>query len=519
MEAYLIKSTACLLILFLFYKLVLENETMHRFKRFYLLGSILISVIIPWITFTTYVPALTASMPSVISDSVIVISSESKETTHYLPAILWTLYGIGVLFFSIRFFRNLKDLVLKIRNNPKVKQNNITTVLLQKEITPHTFFSYIFLNKRQFEAHTIPSEVLLHEQTHALQKHSIDILCIELIQIVFWFNPLVYFLKHAIKLNHEFLADQAVIQKGIKPNTYQNLLLAFSSNVTPLLANSINYSSIKKRFTVMKTKTSKRQALIRAFFLLPLVALLVFGFSTKETIQKKTTTTHSEQISSPNTPEKASPKQLAEYNKLARKYNAMDLENMVVKKKDMNRLHVIYNLMTTAQRKSAVAFPRFAPLPPAPDAPVVKKGVNDTDKNIPPPPPAPKTSGLQKATDAEIEIYNRLANKYKFATQNRMAVQKEEVNTLNLIYSKMTVSQQQKALPYPTFPPPPPGAFPAPDPAGYIIQMAKKGATFYIGNELITTEKAIEVIRENNSFQFEVKNENSKNPIVIFIGC
>lgn len=269
----------------------------------------------------------------------------------------------------------------------------------------------------------------------------------------------------------------------------------------------------------MKTKTSKRQALIRAFFLLPLVALLVFGFSTKETIQKKTTTTHSEQISSPNTPEKASPKQLAEYNKLARKYNAMDLENMVVKKKDMNRLHVIYNLMTTAQRKSAVAFPRFAPLPPAPDAPVVKKGVNDTDKNIPPPPPAPKTSGLQKATDAEIEIYNRLANKYKFATQNRMAVQKEEVNTLNLINSKMTVSQQQKALPYPTFPPPPPGAFPAPDPAGYIIQMAKKGATFYIGNELITTEKAIEVIRENNSFQFEVKNENSKNPIVIFIGC
>lgn len=267
----------------------------------------------------------------------------------------------------------------------------------------------------------------------------------------------------------------------------------------------------------MKTQTSKRQALLRAFVVLPVVAILIFGFSKKEVVQKKVAITQIE--SAKSNLENTTPEQLAEYNKLARKYNAMDLENMVVKKKDMDRLHVLYNLMTTAQRKSAVAFPRFAPLPPAPDAPVVKKGVNDTDNNIPPPPPAPEASGLKKATDAEIETYNHLANKYKFAAQNKMAVQKEEVNTLNLIYSKMTVSQQQKALPYPNFPPPPPGAFPAPDPAGYIIDMAEKGATFYIGNELITTEKAIEVIRENNSFQFEVKNENSENPIVLLIGC
>jgi len=139
--------------------------------------------------------------------------------------------------------------------------------------------------------------VILHEQTHATQKHSLDILFIELLQIVFWFNPFLYFIKHSIKLNHEFLADRAVLNKGIATSTYQNILLAFSSNAhTPPLANSINYSStrlielftkqsfgqVKKRFTIMKTHTSKRAVWLRTLLLLPLITLVLYGFSNRE---------------------------------------------------------------------------------------------------------------------------------------------------------------------------------------------------------------------------------------------
>src|SRR5690606_16202849 len=117
------------------------------------------------------------------------------ESINYWPFALWTIYGLGVLFFGVKFFRNLFSLIQKIRTNPKYRNSGFINVLLSETVIPHTFFSYIFLNKKQFEHDEIPPEVLLHEQTHALQKHSLDVIFVELLQIVFWFNPLFYFIK------------------------------------------------------------------------------------------------------------------------------------------------------------------------------------------------------------------------------------------------------------------------------------------------------------------------------------
>src|SRR5690606_3931766 len=123
------------------------------------------------------------------------------------------------------------------------------------------------------------------EYVHAKQKHSIDILVVELLQIVFWFNPLLYLIKRSVKLNHEFLADRAVLNRGTDTAAYQNILLAFSSHATtPTLANSINYSFIKKRFTVMKKQTSTQAIWLRSLLLVPLVAILMYGFSTREVV-------------------------------------------------------------------------------------------------------------------------------------------------------------------------------------------------------------------------------------------
>ena len=89
-------------------------------------------------------------------------------------------------------------------------------------------------------------------------------LFIELLNVIFWFNPLFYYLKKSIKLNHEFLADRAVLNKGVSLTAYQEILLAFSSNPNePQLANAINYSSIKKRLIIMKTNTSKKNHLVK----------------------------------------------------------------------------------------------------------------------------------------------------------------------------------------------------------------------------------------------------------------
>lgn len=361
MELYLLKSAAILATLFAFYKVFLENTSIHNFKRFYLFGSLISAFLIPLITFKTYVEV--SPFIAIYTEGTPQIAiAETVENINYWPFVLWTIYGLGGVFFSVKFFRNLFNLIQKIRNNPKYRNSNFVNVLLRENVIPHTFFSYIFLNKNQFEKGEIPAEVILHEQTHAIQKHSLDVIFVELLQILFWFNPLFYFIKRSIKLNHEFLADRAVINDGTKISEYQKILLAFSSNVaTPSLAHSLNYSSIKKRFTVMKTHTSKRAIWFRSLLILPLLSVLIYGFSTKEIIQKNAETTEL-------TKEKATKAEIAEYNKLAKKYNAVVIEKRIIPLKDLKVLETIYREMTDKQKTDAEPFPECIP-PPAPKTP------------------------------------------------------------------------------------------------------------------------------------------------------
>ena len=371
---YLLKSGGCLLVLYLFYVLFLEKENMHVYKRIYLLSIIAVSFVIPFITFTNYVEVAEQIQPMIASNLLLELPTTSqKEEINYLSIVLWSIYGLGVLLFGLKFIKNSYEIVNKIKSNPKEKKGETTSVLLNEDIVPHTFFNFIFFNKQQFISNQIPKEVILHEETHARQKHSIDVLLLEFLKVIFWFNPIVDLLNKSVKLNHEFLADQAVLNNGANTKTYQQTLLAYSSNASHLqLAHAINYSSIKKRFTVMKTHTSKKKIWIRSFVLLPVVALLLFSFST--TVQQ----------------EKATPQQVTEYNALAKKYNEQPKSSMVVKLKDINRLEYLYKLMTPAQKKKAEKFPSFPPPPLAPipaetseaDIKKYKKFIKDYDKEI-----------------------------------------------------------------------------------------------------------------------------------------
>lgn len=366
MEIYFLKSSACLAILFVFYKLFLEKENMHVFKRFYLIGILLVSFSIPLITITSYIE-ISKHTPYINFTNL-----NQKEVVQlfsvldYIPIFLWFIYLIGVLFFSFRFINNLVQILFKIKTNKHKKEATFIYVLLQEKTIPHTFFSYIFLGKQHYLTHKIPQEVLLHEQTHAIQKHSIDILFIEFLQIVLWFNPFIYFIKNSIKLNHEFLADQAVLKSGANTKNYQNILLAFSSKARmPIMANSINYSSFKKRFTVMKTHTSKTKIRLRSLFLFTLLAFLIYGFSTRIEVQKNKSNITTNYLQKKG----ATKAQLEAYNQLAKKYNAQAIENRIIKRKDIERLEFLYGLMTQTQKAKAEPFPECIPPPPSPPYP------------------------------------------------------------------------------------------------------------------------------------------------------
>ena len=481
---YFMRSALCLGGFLLFYKLLLEKEDMHVFKRFYLLFSVVASFVIPFITFTTYVesPAETLRViePSIIAPAEI-------PAQNYWLSILWTIYGVGVLFFSIVFLKNLRSLFLKVCRNPKFQNGSVTNVLLSEDVAPHTFLNYIFLNKQKFEDHSIPPEVFEHEQAHVKQRHSLDILFIELIQVVLWFYPLIYLVKNAIKLNHEFLADRAVITKGANKSFYQHILLEFSSNSqNSNLVNAINYSSIKKRFTVMKTHPTKQAIWVRSLLLLPLLAVLIYSCSTNEEIEKPVDgVTDEKQL------DKATPEMVAEYNRIAREYNPMEGISA-----DYAKLRPIYDLMTAEQKAAAEPFPQPEIIEVVEDDEEVIEVVEDTEN--------------RSATPAMIAEYNKLAKMYR--SEGITEANVNELDLLWYIYSIMTPEQRETAEMLP--PPPPPNIdfplptapssikdLPAPPPPPTPEESIKawhaEGAKFYFEGKEISVQDALDLMESD----------------------
>lgn len=566
----ILKSSTCLAVFMVFYKLCLEKTSVHTFKRFYLLSVILISITIPFITFTEYIesPLVSQINTTEFNNIKVVNNTEINTFQVYLQTILWSIYGLGVLLFSFRFIKNLYEILQKIKTNPKFRNSNYINVLLHDLITPHTFFNYIFLNKTEFEKNQIPNEVLLHEQTHAKQKHALDILFIEVLQILFWFNPLLHFIKKDIKLNHEFLADQVVLKTGSNTKNYQQLLLAFSSNaVDNPLANAINYSLIKKRFTVMKTKTSKKSIWFRSLLLLPMLVITLFSFSNKKEIvinnslfkneetpqillpqeqeqdnllieeklnilsdiDKELGTINNLKINYSNSQQKATQKEVSEYNKLS-KYCANKIKGLgIIKLKDVERLNFLYSKMSTLQKKDSEIYPDFSKL-------------------IPPP-----IHAQQKATPEQVAEYNKLAKKYNTQPENKRKIKLKDIKRLEYLYSLMSKTQKANAEPFPNCPPLPPPPVPKepnakeiievnppnapktikaremvdapsppdapepPSPLDYVINMAKKGATFYYNNKKISSDRAIDLIKKNKDLNISTKTNNGVSIVKIQI--
>ncbi len=557
-------------ILLFFYKLLLEKENMHVFKRFYLLGALVFSLIVPSIVFVEYVDPITASIavqPINGTATVVEAPLPNDMNTINWSLVWWSVYSIGLLGFVFRFFRNLFQILNRISNNPKVKQHFTINVLLLEKFTPHTFFNYIFLNKLDFESKTIPSEVLLHEEIHAKQKHSIDVLLIEILHVLFWFNPLLYFFKKSIKLNHEFLADSAVLKKNSSTNEYQNTLLSYLSNdslhkyQSVKMANAINYSSIKKRFKIMKTHTSKKSILIRVLLIVPLTTLLLYGFSEKKTLAPPNTNeeiilgTRPDSgktykrfeikgqiygISNQKSQQSASRAQMAEYNKLAKKYNTMPKDNMHIKTKEVDRLKYIYNLMSDKQREDAEPFPEFPEPPSPPKAPdhidieedVIEKHVQKTIKNqetysvvvkdgetITETVMQQTTSTASNAQKEELEAALKqqelaLKEQEKALEEQELAMKEHEkamrAHEKALKEQEIAIRAHEKAMepPMPPLPPEPK------TPLKHATEMAEQGAIFFYKGKKVTSDEAIKILKKEKNLSISIEKTDNKTPIV-----
>lgn len=290
MTLYILKSYLLLLILITVYKLFLENENMNQFKRYYLLISLVFGLIIPLHLFS--IQTEIAKNINVFQLNEVLIQRNSINTekiveNNFFRLLLIQIYSLVVIILSIRFVINLISIHKRIKRNKIQNINGEKIVLINEKLPPHSFLNSIFINENDFKNNIINLELLAHESAQIQQKHSLDIIFIEIMQILFWFNPIIQLYKKAIKLNHEFLADQAVNSKFNSVYTYQTLLLNMASDKKRVaLASNINYQLTKKRLIMMTKNISKNRMIFKTTSISTLFVALLFTFGTKIVAQK-----------------------------------------------------------------------------------------------------------------------------------------------------------------------------------------------------------------------------------------
>jgi TonB family protein len=207
---------------------------------------------------------------------------KSVESDFSYWEIISIIYLTGLSIFLIRFIIQLLQIYSLIRKNGINKIDGYKIVFSDGKFSPFSFFNIIFLDN-SFEYNSRTSQILVHEKIHIDKLHTLDILLFELITIVQWFNPIIWYYKSALKDLHEFQADEGVIAMGFDKINYQKLILEQISGAGLFkMAHNFNYQSIKRRFTMLTKSRTRKLAILKLLMLIPLSLLLAISFACTE---------------------------------------------------------------------------------------------------------------------------------------------------------------------------------------------------------------------------------------------
>ncbi len=288
---YITKSASILSLFYLVYFIVLRKDTFFTKNRFYLIGGIITSLLLPLVVFTKTIYVEAPVSDSIISYAYNTISNPIIDSPSY--AIDWwnmitIIYFIGVLFMSFRFIKQLISLYNLINTNTYHETNGFRFIKINENINPFSFLKYIVYNPEKHSDDELKM-ILKHEQVHAFQLHSIDILLANILLIIQWMNPFAWLFKKSMEENLEFIADSETIQQIPSKKEYQlSLLKVITSNtLQPVLANNFYQSLIKKRIIMLNKKSSKTQNQWKLLLILPILGVFLWSFNIEEEIKYK----------------------------------------------------------------------------------------------------------------------------------------------------------------------------------------------------------------------------------------
>ena len=292
---YILKSSVCLVLFYLFFRLLLSKETFHRFNRMALLGVLFFSLLIPCIEVTTRHQV--EVQQAVLSIEQLLLMAELETTpanvgaVQETSAISWVqivllVYWAGILFLACRNIYSLICLFRLVHSGKHEKlEKGVTLVVHNQEIAPFSWMKYIVISRKDLEENG--REILIHEMAHIHHRHSVDLLVADICIFFQWFNPGAWLLKQELQNVHEYEADETVINEGVNAKEYQLLLIKKAVGTRLYsMANSFNHSKLKKRITMMLKEKSNPWARLKYLYVLPLAAIAVTAFARPEISEK-----------------------------------------------------------------------------------------------------------------------------------------------------------------------------------------------------------------------------------------
>jgi len=296
---YLLKSGCCLVIFYIFFKLMMSRSTFFRFNRITLLVGLSGCTLLPLIELTTTeetflhtplyaIHEILQSTEQVMSNpeepgNEILLSEKNTEISslNWIPVTLGTIYGAGALLTFVWLSVSTCRLAQLIRMSEKKRYGNYILVIPRQPIASFSWGRYIVVSASDYSRQS--EEVLLHEMMHLRNHHTLDLLFMQIFLLVYWFNPVVWLLKRELQEVHEFEADNGVINTGVDATKYQ-LLLVKKAVGTRLysMANGFNHSKLKKRITMMLKERTNRWARLKLLLAVPVMAGALYVFAQPE---------------------------------------------------------------------------------------------------------------------------------------------------------------------------------------------------------------------------------------------
>ena len=282
---YLLQVNLGIILFYALYKLICTRDTLFNSRRLILMLALILPFIIPlidireWMETRDSLVMLTNFDYSTTIPEIVVGTAGTEPGNQVFVISEWikNIYIAGILALSVRLIVQVISLFLIILRTPEKTVNGIRIKCMKDKSGPFSFFNWIFLNPDNVKEEEI-SEILTHEMAHVRQKHSIDVIISELVNICCWINPFAWLMKREVRLNLEFLADRKVMDAGFATKNYQYHLLGLTYNHKYGLSNNFNFSHLKQRIIMMnKKKTNGAGHIKYALFAIPAFALLLAG--------------------------------------------------------------------------------------------------------------------------------------------------------------------------------------------------------------------------------------------------